>query len=160
MTWTDCQPVSHLVSQLCVYILYVLLLCSCSVSDWQPGAKPGKSLGETQDVSRWPCTALVFLSTSLAFPNVIRKAAQVLFLACAFIFEWRGRVCTYFARWRLVPLSDYYVPLREMRDVEFNQVFTNATRRHWWRGREGWLRTLAHCRRGDRHDWQMRLKNA
>lgn len=109
------QTVIHLVSQFCVYILYVLLLHSCSASDWQPGIKPGKYLSVTQDVSRWPCVALVFLSTPLDFPNVIRKAAQVL-CVCALVFELlRGRcVCIL------------------LNDVHFHSVTIMFHRGKWW----------------------------
>lgn len=41
----------------------------------------------------------------------------------------------------MTSVSTCYVPLREMRDVKFNQVFTNSVQRQQWRGLEGWMRT-------------------
>lgn len=94
-------------SQFCVYILYVLRQCSCSVSDyWQSGAKPGKSLCETPGCLQVALHSSGFLSTSLHFPNVIRKASTGAFLGvCAFDFELRG--------WRVRILPD---------DVNFHWV--------------------------------------
>lgn len=49
----------HSTKKFCVYISSSLQ-CSCSVSEWQIGAWPGKSLCETQDVSRWLLCISVF----------------------------------------------------------------------------------------------------
>ena len=100
-----------------------------SASDWQSGAEPGKC----QDVSRWPSSGSGFLHRNSPLSKCNQKGSTGVSLCftCVLVFELlRGR------RLRILLDDVHFHSVTmlflwgKMWEIEFNQVFTNARRRH------------------------------